>query len=247
MGWSLFAKILGKEVDNAGNAAASALVNLDPETGLEVDHDTLVDRLQKLAARLAKARAQYQKEANDVVELDKQINQKIAAAEILQNQGNTVSLERLMAEIEGDQQRLELEKQEKTEVEAACQELEDLVKQAQVDLDTFKQNASRVKRELELSAARKENAEELAKQKQELEALRTGIGKNVNSAMTAINKKIADNNAAAEAAKTVAAASTPTSQKDDAIQKAMAEAAHAGQPTAVADRLAALKAKRSAS
>jgi chromosome segregation ATPase len=247
MTFSLFAKILGKHVEGAGNHLTEALINFDPETALEADRDQLREKLQEFSVRLAKARQEYAVDIRHRDELKATIDQQIKAATILDgkvqagDKDSEASLTTLLDSIEDNKAKLQVGNQEVDEVHKLCEELEAAAKQVSDHLEHFERDAAQAKRELQLSALKKEGAEAQVERQAELNALKAGSADHLHSALGALQRKVQDNEAQAEAAQTMVDLGTAKVDKDDRIQAAMREATGATQESASA-RLARLRA-----
>ncbi|MDD1607055.1 MAG: hypothetical protein LUQ18_00825, partial [Methylococcaceae bacterium] len=84
--FSLLGRLFGAQVDQAGESLVGALVAFDPETATEVDRDALAEKIQNVARKFAAAKHDYDKEQNDVVVKQAQINEYLATLDIMVGQ-----------------------------------------------------------------------------------------------------------------------------------------------------------------
>ena len=68
-GWSLTARLISKHFGVLGDKLSETIANFDPETATEADRDRLQSTLRETAQKLAAARASFNKEHQDVVNL----------------------------------------------------------------------------------------------------------------------------------------------------------------------------------
>ena len=70
-GWGLTGRLISKHFGALGDKVSEAIANFDPETATQADRDRIQDTLRSTAQKLAAARASFDKEHADVVQLQK--------------------------------------------------------------------------------------------------------------------------------------------------------------------------------
>ncbi|WP_027184378.1 hypothetical protein [Desulfovibrio inopinatus] len=255
MSFFQFVKNFGKQkAQDAGKSIVQSLASWDPEAASAAEIESMEERLNSLTQKVAEARQSYQKEKKEADEIEALYNQRLKAAEILQEKltadpGNSqieTAMEQVVATLEEMQPDIEREIQEAEEAKAFMQELEDVAKIAADKLKTARKTLDAAKRDMERAKIREGQAKEQSERAAELAGLRKQSD-DLGSALDAMRREADKANAQADAARTKAKLLAPTKQEtvgNDALAEAMKEAAgEPAKPTAISDRLAALKRK----
>lgn len=249
--FSLLGRLFGAQVDQAGESLVSALVAFDPETATQVDRDALVGKIQKVAEKFAAAKHDYDKEQNDVVVKQGQINEYLATLDLmvaqLERQEISQSVfDEFFAGIEEAQAQLVQEEEEAAEAKAVKDELEDILKILTQQMNDFDKVTSKALRDVKLAESQVEKEKLKAERQAELSNLKQGLG----AESTAVRKlqEIAQKaKVEAEAAKTVREVTAKPVSQAEKMAALVAQAKQAGAPAATAmsaaERVAALKAK----
>lgn len=246
--FSLLGRLFGAQVDQAGESLVSALVAFDPETATQVDRDALVEKIQKVAEKFAAAKQDYDKEQNDVVVKQAQINEYLATLDVmiaqLEKQEISQSVfDDFCAGIEESQQQLQQEIEEANEAKAVKDELEEILKVLTQQMNDFDRVTSKALRDVKLAESQKEKEKLKAERDEELSNLKRGLG-GESTAVKKLQEIAQKAKIEAEAAKTVREiAQKPVSQAEK-MAAIMAQTKQATTPTmTAAERVAALKAK----
>lgn len=249
--FSLLGRLFGAQVDQAGESLVGALVAFDPETATEVDRDALADKIQGVAKKFAAAKQDYDKEQNDVVVKQAQINEYLAALDVMVGQLERQEISQAVfddfyAGIEESQAQLVQEQEEAAEAKAVKDELDDILKILTSQLNDFDRITSKALRDVKLAQSQVEKEKLKAERQAELANLKKGIG----GESTAVRKLQEIANKAkidAEAAKTVREITAKPQSQEEKMAAMMAQAKQASAPPAstmsAAERVAALKAK----
>lgn len=249
--FSLLGRLFGAQVDQAGESLVGALVAFDPETATEVDRDALAEKIQNVARKFAAAKQDYDKEQNDVVVKQAQINEYLGSLDVmvgqLERQEITQSVfDDFYAGIEEAQVQLVQEQEEAAEAKAVKDELDDILKILTSQLHDFDKITTKALRDVKLAESQVEKEKLKAERQAELANLKKGIG----GESTAVRKLQEIANKAkieAEAAKTVREITAKPQSQEEKMAAIMAQAKQAAAPAAstmsAAERVAALKAK----
>jgi chromosome segregation ATPase len=248
--------LLGAKADRAVNAGIEALVRWDPQGATEAELRTMEQHLDALGMQVARARQNYDREQKEADAIRTLAHQRMAAAEMLQNQAKTESdparkaaveksLATLLDMMEKMAPEVDREAGEATDAKSFLEQLEAAYADSGGKLKSARSALESAQREMTRAARRRETAQEQA------EAARRAAGlsqttSSLNVALKAMNENAARDMAAADAAAAKARLLAPTHPEKEDPQIAAALAAVAGEkpaPTAVTDRLAALKAK----
>lgn len=245
--------LISVKADNLAQEAVKALVTLDPEAATEAELKNMEQNLDKLGVELAKARQSYAKEQKEADEIIALFNQRIAAAQKLEEQiavetdaarrgSLEQSLDRLVTMLEEMKPDVQREQDEAVDAKAFLEEVEqayrtagERLKGARAALEKAAKDMKRAEMQQDQAKARADRASRLA-----------GITKSVDSlsvALTAMNDKASDMKAKAESANMKAQLLTKSdAEKDDPnIAAALAEVSGKSLPSASAsDRLKAL-------
>jgi hypothetical protein len=249
--FSLLGRLFGAQVDQAGESLVGALVAFDPETATEVDRDALAEKIQNVAKKFAAAKQDYDKEQNDVVVKQGQINEYLSTLEVMVGQLDRQEISQAVfddfyAGIEESQVQLVQEQEEAAEAKAVKDELDDILKILTSQLHDFDRITSKALRDVKLAESQVEKEKLKSERQAELANLKKGIG----GESTAVRKLQEIANKAkidAEAAKTVREITTKPQSQEDKMAAIMAQAKQASAPAtstmSAAERVAALKAK----
>lgn len=249
--FSLLGRLFGAQVDQAGESLVGALVAFDPTTATQVDRDALAEKIQGVARKFAAAKQDYDKEQNDVVVKQQQINQYMATLDIMVGQLERGEISQgifddFMAGIEESQVQLVQEEEEAAEAKAVRDELDDILKILTQQLNDFDKVTSKALRDVNLAQSQVEKEKLKAERQAELSNLKSGLGAD-STAVKKLQEIAKKAKIDAEAAKTVREITAKPQSQAEKMEAIMAQAKQAGAPAAssmsAADRVAALKAK----
>ncbi len=249
--FSLLGRLFGAQVDQAGESLVGALVAFDPETATEVDRDALAEKIQNVAKKFAEAKQDYDKEQNDVVVKQAQINEYLSTLEVMVGQLDRQEISQAVfddfyAGIEESQVQLVQEQEEAAEAKAVKDELDDILKILTSQLHDFDRITSKALRDVKLAESQVEKEKLKSERQAELANLKKGIG-GESTAVRKLQEIAKKAKIDAEAAKTVREITTKPQSQEDKMAAIMAQAKQASAPAAntlsAAERVAALKAK----
>ena len=239
---------------NAHDSAVKALVAFDPTTASEAEIDEREHQLDLVSKQFADALNDARNERIEADAIEKQYNQKLAAAEILQkkledpnlpNRSNVeTSLGKLVSELETLAVDVEREKTEAVDAEKFASEIKVELEELANDLRGARQQLKEAQRSMERAEKEEDRAQRKAEKVTALSGIRKRDGK-LNTALQAMQEKAAEHKKNADAASAKADALRPTSStsEDPIIASALKESS--GQPdlstASISDRLAALK------
>ena len=255
MTFSFIKNLLGVKTDQAVNGAIEALVRWDPKASTEAELRSMEDNLDQLGRSVATAQAVFVKEKHEADQIKALFGQRVAAAEILQQQLDAEqdpakrsslehSLASLMTIIESMPADVEREAQDAVDAKEFLDGLQqryveagNKLKAARADLERAQRDMNRADQQLDLAKQREQAAREAAG----LSGATNGIDVALKAMQDAANKASRD----AAAADTKARLLTPSNpeKSDDNIAAALAAAQ--GKPVgpkSLAERLAAVKA-----
>jgi hypothetical protein len=175
-----------------GDRISEAIANFDPETATEADRDRLVDTLRETALVLAKARAAFDKEHNDVASLQALIANDERAAEKLAERlsAGTISeatVTMFCDELESNKARLPQEIQEEADAKAYMDELQKIVDALSKQLAEFDAQAKKAMQALAAAKAQKELQDLRVERQQQLAGL-SGMRGN-STALNALTRR----------------------------------------------------------
>ncbi len=249
--FSLLSRLFGAQVEQAGENLVGALVAFDPETATQVDRDALADKIQQVAKKFAAAKHDYDKEQNDVVVKQAQINEYLATLELmvgqLERQEITQAVfDEFYAGIEEVQAQLPQEIEEANDAKAVKDELEDILKILTQQLNEFDQVTAKALRDVKLAESQVEKEKLKAERQAELANLKSGLG-GESTAVKKLQEIAKKAKIEAEAAKTVREVTAKPVSQAEKMAAIMAQAKQASAPAtstlSAAERVAALKAK----
>lgn len=251
---SFIRSLVGVKTDQAVQGAVEALVRWDPKAATEAELRTMEQHLDQLGRQVAEARQAYGRERREADAITSLSNQRMAAAEQLENRiqaeadpARKAELERSLGTLVGmlEQMAPEMEREKQDADDAAdfLRMLEDTYAQAGQKLKSARDALNRAQRDMGRAEQQREVAErraEAARQAAGLSSATSGL----SVALKAMQDNAERNLAAAEAANAKARLLQPTrpEQDDPNIAAAMAAASGASPvPTGLSDRLAALR------
>jgi hypothetical protein len=249
--FSLLGRLFGAQVDQVGESLVGALVSFDPETATQVDRDALAEKIQDVAKKFAAAKHDYDKEQNDVVVKQAQINEYLATLDVmvgqLERQEITQAIfDEFYAGIEESQAQLTQEIEEATEAKAVKDELDSILKMLTQQLNDFDRVTSKALRDVKLAETQVEKEKLKTERQAELANLKSGLGAD-STAVKKLQEIAQKAKIEAEAAKTVREATAKPQSQADKMAALVAQAKQASTPAtstmSAAERVAALKAK----
>jgi hypothetical protein len=249
--FSLLGRLFGAQVDQAGESLVGALVAFDPETATEVDRDALAEKIQNVARKFAAAKQDYEKEQNDVVVQQAQINQYLATLDIMVGQLERQEISEaafndFYAGIEEAQAQLPQEIEEAAEAKAVKDELDDILKILTSQLHDFDKITTKALRDVKLADSQVEKEKLKAQRQAELANLKNGLGAE-STAVRKLQEIASKAKIEAEAAKTVREITAKPQSQAEKMEAMMAQAKQASTPAvstlSAAERVAALRAK----
>jgi hypothetical protein len=233
-----------------GDRISETIANFDPETATEADRDRLVGTLRETAQLLATARSSFDKEHNDVVNLQTLIASDERAAEKLAERlaAGTISeatVTLFCDELESNRARLPQEVQEEADARAYMDELQKIVDALSKQLAEFDAQAKKAMQALAAAKAQKELQEMRMERQSQLAGLSGMHGS--STALNALTRRAQSVSNEAAGMRIVAdIGQKPLDQQAelDAIRKSVSQPETAGE-TAL-ERLKRLSAKTAA-
>lgn len=249
--WNTVKNFGAVKTEKAGVGIVEALASFDPEGMSEAGMRQMEEQVDELALETAKAKQEWQKEQAEYEEIQKLYEQRMAAAEALQEQIETnpnaeASLLSLLDMIEKMAPEIEREKEEAVYAKELFDELEAATREAADGVKTARAEFEQVQREMKRAEIDKKRAETQEERAKKLAGIRKN-GSSLDSAMGAMRNAASKRTAEADAAKMKAELfKTSKPEEDDPLIAAALAGASGEAPkaTSAADRLAALKAKK---
>jgi hypothetical protein len=257
MGAFSFLTSFGKtKANDAVQSGIDALVRWDPKGASKAEMMEMEKHLDDLGKRVASARQGFKVEAAEYDQVSALYNQRLAAAQRLEEQIATemnpthkASLEKslttLVDQLEKQQPDLDSELKDKVDAEELLHRLESAYADAANKLRNAKSDLERAQREMQRAQTEKERAQEMAEAARQEAGLARSTS-SMNVALEAMQRQAEQTRQEAEAARMKAGALKVSSPEKDDPNIAAAMNAAAGKPSApvsASDRLAALKRK----
>lgn len=247
--------LVGVKTDKAVQGALEALVKWDPQAATEAELRSMEQHLDSLGREVAAARTTYdreRKEADAIVALS---NQRLAAAEQLQQQFDAEtdpgrkqqlqrSMETLVSMLEQMTPDVEREKQEAEEAREFLEMLEQTYADAGNKLKRARSELERAQRDM----SRAEKQRDMAERQAEAARRAAGLASATDSlsvALKAMQDRASKERQHADAAQSKARLLRPTRPEEEDPNIAAALAAASGQPSRPTDLRARLEAIRS--
>jgi hypothetical protein len=241
----LFLKNYGvQKAKDLSNLIAEAIVKFDPEGATEAAIAEIEEKFDKLNLSFSKAKQAWEKENAESVAITTLYNQRLAAAEILQEKPEKAeALAKLVSMLEDMLPDVQREQQEALDAKQYMDDLEALVTQYAEKLKIARETIETAKRQLAQAELNKQRANEKAEAAKVASGL-SSSGTSLSSAITHMENLAQQAATEADAASRKASLLQPTQEEDDAdIQEAMAQAKGDQQNVGntIQDRLAALR------
>ncbi|SDY16342.1 hypothetical protein SAMN05421644_13425 [Allochromatium warmingii] len=247
---------VGVKADQAIQSGLEALVRWDPQGATEAELRTMEAHLDELGLEVAQARQTYQREQQEADAIQTLLNQRMAAAEMLQGQlsievdpNRRLTLEKslntLLDMLEQMTPDVEREASEAQDAQEFLAMLERTYTDAGNKLKEARRQLERAQRDMKRAEQQREQAERQAEAARRAAGL-TGVTSGLNVALKAMNEAAARDLAQADAASAKAKLLAPTRPEQEDPNIAAALAAASGQLPAAhsaSERLARLKAR----
>ncbi len=250
--------LLGVKMDQAVSSGIEALVRWDPKSASEAELRTMEQHLDELGREVALARQSFDKERREADAITSLSDQRMAAAEHLQQQvaaatdpQRKAELERSLGTLVGMLEQMssdiEREKQDAEDAKSFLDMLEQTYMEAGGKLKTARSELERAQRDMSRAEQQREQAERQAEASRRAAGLASTTS-SLTVALKAMQDAASKDLASADAAMSKARLLRPDKpEQDDAnIAAAMREASgKPAAPTGLNDRLAALRSQRS--
>jgi chromosome segregation ATPase len=177
---SFILNLLGVQTDRAVDGLISTIVQWDPQAATEAELRAMEQNLDQLGQQVAQARQQFEKERREADVIQRLANERLAAADSLQQQLNTASdpvqraaLERSLAtlvtmleEMAPDVDREKKDAQDANEflqlLQNTYQQAADKLRRARSDLDRAHRDMGRAEQQRDMAERRAEAARQAA-------------------------------------------------------------------------------------
>ncbi len=246
----------GVKKDQAVQAGIEALVRWDPKGATEAELRSMEQHLDELGLEVAQAHATYTREQQEADAIQTLLNQRMAAAEMLQTQmtaeadpvrsaGIEKSLNTLLDMLEQMTPEVEREVSEAADARDFLGMLEQTYADAGAKLKAARSQLERAERDMKRAEQQREFAERQAEASRRAAGLSSSTN-SLNVALKAMNDAAAQDLARAQAANAKAKLLAPTRpEQDDPNIAAALNAASGKRPAAqsASDRLARLKSR----
>ncbi len=254
---SFFRNLVGVKADQAVNSAIQAIVSFDPKSATEAELRTMEQNLDQIGRQVAEARQTYDKEKREADTIQLLSQQRMAAAEQLQDRMTTEtdparkselerSLATLVGMLEGMSTDMDREKQDAEDARSFLDSLQDAYNQAGQKLKSARDDLTRAQRDMSRAEQQKEMAQRRAETARQTAGL-TQATSGLSVALKAMQDNASRSLAEAETANAKARLLTPTRPERDDPNIAQAMAQVQGRlpaPNNLTDRLAALRQKQ---
>jgi len=251
---SFIRNLIGVKTDNAVQGALETLVRWDPKSATAAELRTMEQHLDGLGLQVAEARASYDKERREADAIVMLSQQRMAAAERLQQQiaaetdpGRKATLERsletLVAMLEQMAPDIDRETKDAADAKDFLEMIEQTYQEAGSKLKAARTELERAQRDMVRAAQQREVAERRAEAARQAAGL-TSATSGLSVALKAMQDNAARNLASAEAANAKAKLLQPTRPEKDDPNIAAAMAAVSGArpaPASLSDRLATVR------
>jgi chromosome segregation ATPase len=248
----------GVKADQAMQAGIEALVRWDPKGATEAELRAMEERLDELGLEVAQARAVYDREKKEADAIQTLLNQRMAAAELLQTQmaveieplrraSLEKSLNTLLDLLEQMTPDVERETSEAVDAQDFLAMLESTYSDAGNKLKSARSELQRAERDMKRAEQQRELAERQAESARRAAGLASTTS-GLSVALKAMNDAAARDLAHAQAATAKAKLLAPSRPEQEDPNLAAALAAASGQllpAHSAVDRLARLKARQS--
>lgn len=176
-GWGLTGRLISKHFGVLGDSVAGAIANFDPETATQADRDRIADTLRQTAMKVAQAHADFDKEHQDVVQLQTLLATDERATETLaaRLQAGTISeaaVKLFCDELEANKARLPAEIQQEADAKSFLDELQKILDALSKQLADFDAVAKKALQQLARANAQKSLQDVRAQQQSEINGLR---------------------------------------------------------------------------
>jgi chromosome segregation ATPase len=254
--YSFIRNLVGVKTDQAVNGAVEAIVRWDPQSATEAELRTMEQHLDALGRQVAQARMAFDKEKREADTIQTLSQQRMAAAEQIQQRAATEtepgrkaelehSLATLVSMLEGMTADVDREKQDAVDAADFLHSLENAYQQAGQKLKSARADLNRAQRDMGRADQQREMAERRAEVARQAAGL-SGATSGLSVALKAMQDNAARNLASAEAANAKAKLLTPTQPEREDPNIALAMSQVQGKlpaPANLTDRLAALRQK----
>jgi signal transduction protein with GAF and PtsI domain len=191
-GWGLTGRLISKHFGALGDKVSEAIASFDPETATQADRDRIQETLMQTAQKLAKARAAFDKEHADVVQLQTLIaNDEKAAEKIAERmQSGAISeaaVKMFCDELEANKGRMPEEVQQEADAKEYMSELQQILDALSKQLAEFDAAAKKAMQMLASAKAQKDLQEMRTQRQAELDSLK-GVG-NHSTALEALSRR----------------------------------------------------------
>jgi chromosome segregation ATPase len=252
--YSFIRNLVGVKTDNAVQSAVEAIVRWDPKSATEAELRSMEQHLDQLGRQVAEARQAFTKEKKEADTIELLSQQRLAAAEQIQERmaaetdpTRRAELERslslLVGMLESMAPDVTREKEDAADAQDFLRSLEDTYQQAGQKLRSARDELNRAQRDMGRADQQREMAERRAEAARQAAGL-SGATSGLSVALKAMQDNAARDLAQAESANMKAKLLAPTrpEQEDKNIASAMAQVqGKLPASTNLSDRLAALR------
>ena len=255
---SFFQNLIGVKTDQAVNSAIQSIVSFDPKSATEAELRGMEQNLDQIGRQVAEARQTYDKEKREADAIQTLSQQRMAAAEQLQDRMTTEtdpsrkaelerSLATLVGMLESMSSDLDREKQDAEDARAFLDSLQETYNQAGQKLKSARDELARAERDMGRAEQQKEIAQRRAESARQAAGLSQATS-GLSVALKAMQENASRSMAEAETANAKARLLTPTRPERDDPNIAQAMAQVQGRLPApsnnLTDRLASLRQKQ---